>query len=308
MTDKVVGGYNERARKIRQAISIALEYEEYISIFLNGRGTPAKSPIPPGIFGYNTGQAGMNPYIYTWTKNGSKRRDISEAKRLLSEAGYPNGQDQKTGQPLVLNYDAMSSGGPDAQATFNWLRKQFAKLGIELQVRSTTYNRFQEKMRNGNTQLFMWGWSADYPDPENFLFLLYGPNSMKTSGGENAANYNNAQYDKLFNKMKTMLDTPERQEIINQMVALVQRDSPWAWGYHPGLLVLSHGWVYPSKPSTLINNSMKYLSINPKLRAKERKLWNQPTFWPMIIVIIVGILLLIPVVVRYWQREHTSVR
>jgi oligopeptide transport system substrate-binding protein len=75
-----------------------------------------------------------------------------------------------------------------ARPCCNWMRKQFAKLGIELVVRATDYNRFQEKMRKGTAQVFMWGWNADYPDPENFFFLLYGPN-RKVDGGENAANY-----------------------------------------------------------------------------------------------------------------------
>jgi Bacterial extracellular solute-binding proteins, family 5 Middle. len=50
MLDKVLGGYTEKAKKLRQAISIVVDYEEYISIFQNGRGVPAQSIIPPGIF------------------------------------------------------------------------------------------------------------------------------------------------------------------------------------------------------------------------------------------------------------------
>jgi ABC-type oligopeptide transport system, periplasmic component len=88
--------------------------------------------------------------------------------------------------------------GPDSKARLNWLRKQFNKLNIQLVIRGTDYNRFQEKMRNGNAQMFMWGWNADYPDPENFLFLLYGKNAKAVHGGENAANYQNELFDALF--------------------------------------------------------------------------------------------------------------
>ena len=56
----------ERARKLRQAIAIAVDFEEYISIFANGRGIPAQSPIPPGIFGYREGEEGINRYVYDW--------------------------------------------------------------------------------------------------------------------------------------------------------------------------------------------------------------------------------------------------
>ena len=64
MLDPVVGGLGEDRRKLRQALSIAFDYDEFISIFLNGRGIPAQGPIPPGMFGYVEGEAGMNPYVY----------------------------------------------------------------------------------------------------------------------------------------------------------------------------------------------------------------------------------------------------
>ena len=63
--------------------------------------------------------------------------------------------------------------------------RQFAKLGIQLEVRATDNNQFQDKMRKGKHQVFWGGWNADYPDAENFLFLLYGPNSKSVSDGEN---------------------------------------------------------------------------------------------------------------------------
>jgi ABC-type transport system substrate-binding protein len=66
MLDPVVGGDTDKARKLRQALSIALDYEEFISIFLNGRGIPAQGPLPPGIFGHREGEAGINPVVYRW--------------------------------------------------------------------------------------------------------------------------------------------------------------------------------------------------------------------------------------------------
>ena len=159
MLDNVVGGDSDKTRKLRHAISIVMDYEEYISIFQNGRGVPAQSIIPPGIFGHVAGKQGMNPVVYNW-RDGLRRRTVAEARELLAEAGYPNGLDPATGKPLVLYFDTMDSG-PDSKARLNWLRKQFDKLNIQLVIRSTDYNRFQEKMRNGNAQMFMWGWNAD---------------------------------------------------------------------------------------------------------------------------------------------------
>ena len=86
--------------------------------------------------------------------------------------------------------------------------RQFAKLDIQLEVRATDNNQFQDKVRKGKYQVFWLGWLADYPDAENFLFLLYGPNGKTKHDGENTANYANPEFDKLFAQMKTLDDGP----------------------------------------------------------------------------------------------------
>jgi oligopeptide transport system substrate-binding protein len=306
MLDSVVGGYSERARKLRRAISIAVDVEEQISIFRNGRGIAAQGPIPPGIFGYRKGEAGINPYVYDWTNGEPRRKPIDVARRLLAEAGYPNGQDA-SGNPLLLYFDTPSTG-PEQKARLDWLRKQFAKLNIQLVVRATDYNRFQEKMRKGAAQIFEWGWNADYPDPENFLFLLYGPNKKVGGEGENAANYDNPEFNRLFKRMKNMDDTPARQVIIDRMIDIARRDAPWIWGMHPKDLVLEHAWVYNAKPSHMANNTIKYLRIDPVLRARSREAWNRPVVWPLAVVVIVLAAGAVPAVISHRRREQRSQR
>jgi ABC-type transport system substrate-binding protein len=304
MQDSVVGGLSERARKLRQAISIAVDYEEFIAIFANGRGIPAQGPIPPGIFGYQDGLAGMNPVVYQNVNGKITRRPIADAQRLLAEAGYPNGRDVKTGAPLVLYFDTAASG-PDAKARLDWMVKQFAKLNIQLVIRGTDYNRFQDKMRRGNAQIFEWGWNADYPDPENFLFLLYGANSKVGHNGENAANYQNPEFDQLFNEMKYLDNTPARQAIINQMLAIVREDSPWIFGFFPKAFSLRQAWVAPTKPNVIANNTLKYRKIDPALRQKLREKWNQPLIIPFVWVALIVMVLVLPAVL-VWRRHERS--
>ncbi|MDP2870906.1 ABC transporter substrate-binding protein [Methyloversatilis sp.] len=304
MLDPVVGGMEERGRKLRQAIGIALDQEEFISIFQNGRGLPAQSPLPPGIFGYRDGREGMNPQMYAWVGNEARRKPIDDAKRLLAEAGWPNGRDAKTGEALVVNLDTTGTG-LGSKARIDWLTKQFDQLGVQLVVRSTDYNRFQEKVRKGAAQLFFWGWNADYPDPENFLFLLYGPQSKVKVQGENAANYENAEFDYLFEKMKAMDNSPERQAILDRMLAILQHDAPWVWGFHPKSYGLEHSWVFNRKPSTVANNTMKYTRIDPALREAKRAEWNRPVRWPLF----AGALLLLALVWpawRHWKRSEQA--
>ncbi len=280
MLDPVVGGDSERARKLRQALSIAVDYEEFIAIFANGRGVAAQGALPPGIFGYQEGEAGINPVAYRWENGQSRRKSIATAQQLMTEAGYPNGIDPTTGEKLLLYFDT-TAVGTDDRALMNWYRKQFDKLGIQLVIRGTDYNRFQEKMRSGAAQIFVWGWNADYPDPENFFFLLYGPNSKVKQGGENAGNYANPEFDRLFEQMRNMDNGPERQILIDRMQSLLRHDAPWLFGYYPKDFSLLHSWYQNLKPARMVNNRLKYSRLDTALREQKRQAWNQAEFWPL---------------------------
>lgn len=307
MLDAVVGGLDERGRKLRQAVSIAIDEEEYISIFNNGRGIPAQGPIPPGIFGYREGREGIDPYMYDWVNGAPRRKSIEEGRRLLAEAGYPNGVDAKSGEPLLLHLDITASG-PDDKARLDWYRKQLQKINVQLDVRNTDYNRFQDKMLKGNAQIFLWGWNADYPDPENFFFLLYGPNAKVKSQGENAANYDNPEFNEFFDQMKNMPNGSERQAIIDRMVDIARRDAPWIWGFHPKGFSLYHAWYKNAKPNLMANNTLKYLRIDPELRALKQAEWNRPTLWPVGGLIALLVLGTLPAVAVYRRRLHTPLK
>lgn len=305
MTDAVIGGETERARLLRQAISIAVDYEEYISIFANGRGIAAQGPLPPGIFGHKVDD--YNPYVYERVNGKVKRLSIDYAKSLMDKAGYIAGRDPETNKPLVLYLDVTATG-PDDKARLNWIRKQFSKLGVQLVLRTTDYNRFQDKMRKGTAQIFMWGWNADYPDPENFLFLLYGENAKVEHGGENAANYTNPEFDKLFVKMKRLPNTEQRQQIIDQMVEIARRDAPWIWGFHPKAFSLYHQWYKNVKPNLMANNTLKYRRVDSALRAEKQQEWNQPVTWPLIVIILILIASIVPAIKIYKQHEQRRAR
>ncbi|MCB2261914.1 MAG: ABC transporter substrate-binding protein [Candidatus Thiosymbion ectosymbiont of Robbea hypermnestra] len=305
MRDPVVGGDSERARLLRRAISIAVDYEEYIAIFANGRGIPAQGPIPPGIFGHRAGAAGINPYVYSWRDGRAVRRGLDEARDLLVQAGYPRGRDPATGRALSLNYEAVAQG-PDDKARLSWLRKQFKKLGIQLVVRATDYNRFQEKMHKGTGQLYTWGWNADYPDPENFFFLLYGPHSRMDGGGENTSNYANPRFDALFERMKNLDNGPERQALIDEMVEIARRDAPWLWGLYPKAFSLHHAWVGNLKPNLMANNTLKYRRVDAVQRERLRREWNRPVLWPLWLTAALLVAGALPAVVLFRRRERRA--
>lgn len=306
MSDPVVGGYSEQAQKLRQAISIAIDTEEYISIFANGRGIAAQGPIPPGIFGYEEGEQGINRYVYSWQQNQAKRKSITHARQLLAQAGYPDGRSAETAEPLILYFDVTGSG-VDSKARFNWYRKQFQKLSIQLVVRETDWNRFQDKIDKGQTQLYSRGWNADYPDPENFLFLLYGPNSKLISGGENTSNYQNVHFDRLFETMRVMANGEQRSRIIDEMLAIVRKDAPWAWGHNPKQFSLYHGWNKNVKPNLMANNTTKYRRIDTTQRSKLQQIWNRPIIWPLVLIVFLSVALFLPAWLSYRNKKQLKI-
>lgn len=310
MRDEVVGGNPadpkdiERARNLRRAIAIAVDWEEFISIFLNGRGEAAQGLLPPGIFGYREGKEGINTYAYEWKEGKPQRRPVEEAKRLMEEAGYIDGQDPDTGGPLILYYDTAQSG-PGSKSVMQWYRKQFEKIGIQLVIRSSDYNRFQEKMLKGTAQIFSWGWNADYPDPENFFFLLYGPNGKVEEHGENAANFVNARFDSLFEHMKNLPNGSQRQQVIDQMVEIIRRESPWLFGFFPKAFSLHHNWYQNALPHLMANNTLKYKRIKGAERVAKQQAWNKPVLWPLILLGVILLISAIPAIRDYRARERS---
>ncbi len=303
MLDETVGGYSISKQKLRQAVSIALDYDEFVEIFANGRGVASMSPLPPGIFGYIKGKDGINPYAYDWdaSRNKPARKSIEYARRLLEEAGYPGGRDSE-GRPLAITFDNPWTGA-DSTPSINWYIKRFKLLGIQLENRTTDYNRFQEKMLKGNFQFFFWGWNADYPDPENFFFLLAGSNSKVKYQGENVSNYSNPEFDRLFKIMENMDNSPARLKVISQMTELLRKDAPWAFAYHPVSFGLFHGWVENVKSNAMANNTMKYLRLDPGLREGKRDEWNRPDFRPLILLAALLIIGSVPAIISVRRKR-----
>jgi ABC-type transport system substrate-binding protein len=314
MLDPVIGDgdtpeVTARNKKLRQAISIAIDWEEWSKVFPKDGGDTAQSPLPPGIFGSreNTPE-GVNPITHVWQDGRAVRRPIADAKKLMAEAGYPNGRDAKTGRPLVLNYDVYYPPTPERKPQIDWVVRQFAKIDIQLEVRATDNNQFQDKVRKGKYQVFWLGWNADYPDAENFLFLLYGPSGKTKYDGENTSNYANPEYDKLFAQMKTLPDGPEKQKLIDQMVSLVREDAPWTMGYFPFASAAGQRWVRNFRQVILIRDTGRYLRLDTQDRVAAHAVWNKPVWWPMFALLAVVLALVWIARQHFRKRERTNAR
>jgi ABC-type transport system substrate-binding protein len=314
MLDPVIGAssdpqQNARNRRLRQAISIAIDWDEWSRIFPKEGGQTAMGPLPPGIFGSREGtREGMNPVTHVWKDGRAARRPIEDAKQLMVEAGYPGGRDAKTGQPLVINYDYYAAPTPGNRPKLDWMVRQFAKLGIQLEIRATDNNQFQDKVRKGTYQVFWLGWLADYPDAENFLFLLQSMAGKTKHDGENTANYENPEFDRLFAKMKLYDDGPEKQALIDELVQIAREDAPWSFGFFPWSAGAAQRWVYNYHPVIMIRDQGRYLRLDPADRVAALAAWNRPVWWPLALIA-AALLLLLALARRTLRlRERTTGR
>lgn len=292
MEDGTVGSpAGDRSRKLRQAMSLAVDAEEWTRLFLNGRGVPAQSPLPPGLFGYDPDY--RNPY---------RQPDRERARALLEEAGYPGGIDPATGKPLSLTLDIYATSSQQLLQD-RYFVNAWREIGIDVAIDATNYNQFQEKVRNGSYQIFVWGWVADYPDPENFFFLLTCDMARSKGGGPNTANFCDPRFDALFERMRARGDDAERMALVREMTAILERERPWIELFHREDYALYHGWLSNLKPFGMSFPTIKYRDLDPVRRAELREAWNEPVVWPAWVILAGMIALTVPAV-RTFLRER----
>jgi oligopeptide transport system substrate-binding protein len=205
--------------KVRQAFSLAFDRDKYIDIVEEGDALPASGALPPGLPGYNIDLKAL-PY------------DPAQARQLLAESKY--GSADKL-PPIVYT----SSGhGSDADSSVAALAQMWQQnLGITITVENLDPNKYYDLVRDGqHGQLLGGGWCADYPDPENFLDVLF-----HTGSEQNLGNYSNPEIDRLLEAARVERNVTRRLEIYQQIEQLIVNDAPVIFTTHS----LSHLLVKP---------------------------------------------------------------
>ncbi|MEI8078369.1 MAG: ABC transporter substrate-binding protein [bacterium] len=241
--------------KLRQALTLA--FDRGLRLRLARRQLlPAYGPIPPGVAGYDPAFRG--PF---------GEPDLTRARRLLAEAGYPDGRDPATGTPLRLRFDL---GGTDLvrRRQAELLAQDYRRLGIEIEPTLNNWPRFLTKLRQGEVQLFRMAWVGDYPDAQNFLQLFYGPNT----GGANRTAYRNPAFDRLYEAASRLPDGPERTDLYVRMQALVTAEVPCIFESFPVGYRLIQPWVTGGLVNAFAWDAWKYIAVDDAARrlAKRR--------------------------------------
>ena len=231
MKDPVLGPN----RKLRQALNAGFDYPAW-KRFCNNRILPSGGPVPAGVDG--SLPAETFPY----------RFDLEKAKRLMSEAGYPNGIDPRTGRRLTLTL-AIGRASQESREAGELTVAFYAKLGIRLELAFYTWDAFLKAVNEGRVQLFRMGWVGDYPDAQNFLQLFHSSN---VNPGANHANYVNPEFDAAYDHE----DWRRCQEIVRE-------DCPWVFTHVNVANSLVGPRVGNYVPSVFADGNEKYYEVRP---------------------------------------------
>lgn len=293
MDDPTFGGHGPKQRKLRQAISLAVDRQEIIDLFAQGNAVRAEFLVPPAITGYDP--AYRNPY-------GGK--DLVKAKRLLAEAGFPNGRDAKTGEPLVLNFDNSAQEALGRQYV-GLIRRQISALGIQVVSRAWRPVVMADRQEKGQWQFVEFDWFADYPDPEMFLLMLYSKNKRP---GMNRTNFDDPKVDRLFERIRIMDDSPERERLVRELRDIVVEDCPWVYVRHNQALVIAHSWLGNRKMPEVDADMAKYWSIDSEERDRKVAEWNRARLGPLGVGVGLVALASVPAVAGLRRRARLSAR
>jgi len=246
-----VGGYSPERVALRRAMVLAHDRDQEIAIIRKNQALPAQTPVPPGVVGYD-------PALHSTEQD----PDPARAKALLDMFGYVDRdgdgwREAPDGRPLVIQYK-YNIGGQEARQLAELWAKSMKAVGIRLEATAVQFADLLNDKRVGNFEVAGSAWIADYPDAQNFLQLLYGPNTNQS----NESRFRLAEYDRLYEKSLGFPDGEERNKLYREMNRLLLAYAPWRLGVHRIFNHLQYPWVKGYKKHPILYTNFKYLDID----------------------------------------------
>lgn len=195
--------------RVRKAIYHAINRQDIVEHLYKGTAVVAKNPLPPTLWGYND-------EIVDYEYNPDK------AKELLKEAGYPNG--------FETNLWAMPVARPymfDPQKIAEAIQSDLAKVGIKAKIVTYDWGTYLDKTEGGEDAMCLLGWTMDYPDPDNILYVLLDPDAATVGSAGNVAFYRNDKVHELNMLARKTYDIKEREKYYKEIQRIVHEDIPW---------------------------------------------------------------------------------
>jgi ABC-type transport system substrate-binding protein len=250
LRDPVVGGLAPAKIALRRAIVMSYDVQAEIDVIRKGQAIAIQMPVPPGVAGHSASYRSGIAF------------DRAAANTLLDRTGYRKGPDgwrmTPDGKPLSVRF---SSPNDATSRDYDELwKKAFDAVGIRLTIEKGKNSDFIKAAIACQHQFWSYGWVADYPDGDNFMQLLYGKNINQS----NAACYASPAFDKLYEKSRTMPDSPERTKLFEQMTRQFEIDAPWRLRVAPYKNVLIQPRLVGYKAHPVLLGEWIYTDIDLK--------------------------------------------
>lgn len=205
-------------KRVRQAISYAVDFDGIIKKALLGYATRATGQLPPDSWAYNHN-------VKTYPYNSDK------AKEILAEAGWRPGPDgilQKDGKPFkfTVTGDQANQQVKDSAVI---IQEQLAKVGIKMEVKLIDWPTFVKRLFASEFEGILVGWT-NHPDPDPFAYTIWHSSQWK---GRNFAHYKNPEVDEMLEKARRATSLDERKKYYARFQELLAEDAPYVWGYYP---------------------------------------------------------------------------
>lgn len=271
MEDPVLGARNgEKGRAIRRAICLATDDEWAMENLYNNRVAKVYGPIVEEFPEYDP------DFVHPWQKKPGETREqaLDRARKILAEVGHPNGE----GIPEIAK-----NISNDAQSLqfFNVWRSDLAKIGIRARANRQTFSQTLLDIKKKKAQTWGLAWGADYPDAQNFLQLFYGPNKAP---GPNGSNFDNAEFNELYEEAVTMLPSERRTELYRRMQQIVADECPWHFRYRRSNWNVLHPWLKGYRYNDLTAKYFMYCKIDHDERKLAVAQVNRPVLWPLFVI------------------------
>ena len=194
--------------RVRKALNMAIDRKAIIDAVFLTSGIVAKNPIPPTMWSYNNAIKD-DPF------------DPAAAKKLLAQAGFPNGfKTDLWAMPVQRPYN------PNAKRMAELMQADLAKIGVTATITSYEWGEYRKRMQNGEHQAALFGWTGDNGDPDNFLASLLGCESAK-SNGSNVAKFCYKPFEDLIMKAKSVSNQAERAKLYEKAQVIFKEQAPW---------------------------------------------------------------------------------
>ena len=213
--EKTPGYYEPLTKvKVRQAINMAIDKKSIVKNLYKGTAIAAKNGMPPFMLGYND-------KVQDWPY------DPARAKKLLAEAGYPNGF-EVTLHVMPVSRPYMFDPPKIGEAIQSYL----GAVGIKVNFYQVDWGTYLQEAEAGKHQMCLLGWTGDNGDPDNFMNVLYGPNAAKIGTSGNYGFYNDMKAQELLSAATATFDVKKRAELYQKAQEMIHESANWVYIAH----------------------------------------------------------------------------